>query len=81
MTDRIRVLIELLSEATGVSTKEITRRLTQDNELLNYTEAAHLLGISETALRGRVHRGTIRFVRLGPRTVRFKRSDLMEVTS
>jgi len=77
MTTRARVLIDLLSEEIGIPAEEIEQRLISD-ELLNYTRAAHLLGISETALRGRVHRGTIRFVRLGPRTVRFKRSDLME---
>lgn len=48
----------------------------QDEPLLTYDEAAKLLGVTNGCLRVRVHRGQVPFVRLGPRTVRFRERDL-----
>ncbi len=48
----------------------------QDEPLMTYDEAAKLLGVTNGCLRVRVHRGQVPFVRLGPRTVRFRERDL-----
>lgn len=44
--------------------------------LLTYAQAAKALGMSEGALRKRVFRGTIPYIRFGARTVRFDPEDL-----
>ena len=45
--------------------------------LLTYTEAAALLAMTRGALRAAVARGAIPHVRLGNRTVRFDRDELV----
>ena len=50
----------------------------EQSELLKVKEAAHLLGMSERALRQRMIRGGCPpFVRLSERTLRFRRSDVL----
>jgi excisionase family DNA binding protein len=45
---------------------------------LSYAEASHLLGVKTGTLYSWVSRRMIPFVRLSPRVVRFRRTDLEE---
>lgn len=48
----------------------------EHDQFLTYDEAAHLLKVKKATLAWWVHEGTVPFVRLGPRTVRFRRAQL-----
>lgn len=77
-TPRQQLAIEIVATEFSLSVTEVERRLfAPDDVLLDYQGAADLLGISVNALRGKVHRGTIPHVRLGARTVRFRKGDLV----
>ena len=45
-------------------------------KLLNVSEAAELLGWSRWTLYRKVEAGEIRYVRLGPQSIRFREEDL-----
>jgi excisionase family DNA binding protein len=46
-------------------------------ELVDYDEAAHMLGVPKGTVYGWVHLKAIPHVRLGPRLVRFVRSEIV----
>lgn len=49
---------------------------TDDERLLTYTEAATLLNLPRGTLHAMVHHRMIPHLRLGPRSVRFRRAEL-----
>ena len=66
---------EILTDAVRIAVREEVKSLLAD-ELIDVSEAAKLLSMSEGAIRKSVERGTLPCVRIG-RRVRFRRRDLL----
>ena len=72
--------IELCAEILGVDPAKLRQALDggPPDRILDYEQAAELLGTTVQRLRARVHRGTIPYIRSGARTVRFSEKAILK---
>jgi len=73
--DDVVTALEKLRQEVKELREEVLGR--GEDRLLTAKEAAKITGLTERAVRMQAYRGSIPFVRVGNRHIRFKRSDLI----